>query len=242
MTASTPARSTPQLDLMRRLKVRDAQHGNLSMPFLDEDERERLNRILNASVEHGITNKVERRAHDFLVQLGERDASIRFLTDDERQQLGALTKLDPPAAPDRKQKKQKSEPKKRSMSGGEFVAIIGVVSSAATAAYLIFDNPDTTKSAIWVAVWGVIFGGSFIGSTRRRSNTEDGSASFLEGFLAAVIWGIAAAAVVLLSGRDVLSPGWASFLSFIGAGIVGRAILKIESSSDDDDDWNDWGE
>lgn len=233
MSAGTPARSTPQLDLMRRLKVRDAQHGQLAMPFLEDDERERLDRILDASVEHGITGTVERRAHDFLVQLGERDAALRFLTDDERQQVGALTRLDAPA------KEKKPKPKKRPMSGGEFIVSIGVVIAVAVTAFMIYHNPATSGSAFWVSVWGVIFGASFIGSTRRRSSTEDGSVSIPEGFLAAVIWGIAAAAVVLLGGHQ-LSPGWASFLSFIGAGIVGRAVLKIESD-DDEDDWDDWG-
>jgi hypothetical protein len=235
MPAGTPARSTPQLDLMRRLKVRDSQHGQLSMPFLEDEERERLDRILDASVEHGITGKVERRAHDFLVQLGERDAAIRFLTDEERQQVGVLTKLEAPGTGSKK--KQKPAPKKRAMSGGEFLVSIGVVAAVAVAAYLIYHNPATNGSAIWVGVWGVIFGGGFIGDTRRRSSTEDGSVSIPEGFLAAVIWGIAATAVVLLGGHQ-LSPGWASFLGFIGAGMIGRSVLKIQS--DDDDDWDDW--
>lgn len=235
MPAGTPARSTPQLDFMRRILARDAQHGNLSMPFLEEDERERLERILNASVEHGITNKVERRAHHFLVLLGHRDSMLRFLTDDEREQLVSLTKLEPPPPP---KSKKESKPKQRSMSGGEFFVALGVVLSVAAAAYLTYRDPSTRGSAIWVAVWGVAFGASFIGDTRNRSATSTGSISAAEGFVAAVIWGIAGAAIVLLGGDAVLgmTPGWAAFLGFIGAGVIGRAVLKIE---DDDDDWDD---
>lgn len=230
---------------MRRLKVRDTQHGELAaMPFLEEEERERLDLILNASVERGITSKVQRRAHDFLVRLGQRDSALRFLTDEERGQLVTLTKLDPPPAHDgKRKKKQKSKPKQQSssMSAGEFVAVIGVVLSVAVAAYLTYHNPTTSGSAIWVGVWGVLCGGSFIGDTRRRSSTDQGSASPLEGFVVALIWAIASAAAVLLGSSHQLSPGWAALLSFVGAGIVGRAVLKVEDD-DKDDDWDDWSD
>ena len=239
MSTGTPARSTPQLDLMRRLKVRDAQHGNLAMPFLEEEERERLSEILEASVEHGITNKVQRRAHDFLVMLGERDATLRFLNDEERQQLTALIKLTPPPAPKQKRKrKQKATPKKKSMSAGEFLVIICVMLSVAAAAFLTYQNPATVHSAFWVGVWGLLMGGSFVGDARRRSKTEDGAVSAPEGFLVGLVWAIAAAAIVLLGSHHVLSPGWAAFWSFLGATGLSEAILKIDSS--DDDDWDDW--
>lgn len=228
MSANHPARSTPQLDLMRRLKARDIQHGQL-MSFLEDNERERLNRILKDSIEDGITDKVQRQSHDFLVLLGQRDASLHFLTEDERRELTALTRLEPPVA---KASRKKLQPKKRSMSGGEFIVTIMVILSAVMAAYLIFVNPATNHSAIWVAVWGVLCGGGFITGTRQRSSTKDGSVSIPEGFLAGLVWAIAGTAVVLLTSHHVLSPGWAALLSFIGAGIIGRAILNIQDSDD----------
>lgn len=226
MSATPPAHSTPQLDLMRRLRARDVQHEDVGQSFLDAEERLRLNRILNASVRYGVTGTVERRAHDFLVDLGARDEMFRFLTDEERRQIATLTGSVSTA---------KSSKKK--MSLGEFIAIIGVLVSTATAAYLIYDNPETTKSTFWVATWGVICGAGFIGATRRRSGTEDGSVSAPEGLLAVIIWGVAATAVVLLGGNH-LSPGVAAFVSFIGAGIIGRAVLKIKD--EDDKNWEKW--
>lgn len=237
MSTGTPARSTPQLDLMRRLQVRDAQHRDLSMPFLEAEEREQLDRVLNASVDHGVTSKVERQAHAFLVTLGKRDATLRFLTDEEREQLTSLTSLSPPA-PDLEQQ-QELEPERQSMSAGEFVVCIGVVLAIAAAAWRTYSDPAISGSAIWVAVWGVVSGGSFIADTRHRNSTGNGAVSIAEGFLAVLIWAIASAAVILLGSSQHFSPGAAAFLCFIGAGIVGRAVLKIEDDDSDDDDERD---
>jgi len=230
MSADMPARSTPQLDLMRRLRVRDAEHP--AMSFLDDSERERVDRILESSVEKGLTKKVQREAHAFLVTLGQRDASLGFLNEAERVELNRLVSFNPPPASS--QKKQVHSPKRSSsMSAGEFLTAIGVVLSVAGAAYFILKDPTTAEDTIWVGVWGVVCGTSFINSTRRRSSRDDDRVSVFEGFLAALIWLIASGAVVLLSGHHLLSPGWSSLLSFIGAGMVGRSVLKIESDDED---------
>jgi len=110
MSADMPARSTPQLDLMRRLRVRDAEHP--AMSFLDDSERERVDRILESSVEKGLTKKVQREAHAFLVTLGQRDASLGFLNEAERVELNRLVSFNPPPASS--QKKQVHSPKRSS--------------------------------------------------------------------------------------------------------------------------------
>lgn len=225
-----PVRPSLEVELLRRLKARNSQHNEFNMPFLEPDELRKIDVILNASEEHGHTDTVRRRAMGMLADIGLRDEALSFLTTDERSQLASLK------AETRTQVEPKKKGTQRSaMSAGEFIVVVSVILSVAGATGLAYADPATMQSSIWVAIWGVLCGGSFIGVTRRRSGDEAGAVTPLESLLVALVWAIAAVATVLLGG-EVMTSGWAAFLSFIGAGFIGRAILKIE----DGDDWDDW--
>jgi len=227
MASNVPARSAPEVDFLRRLGTRERTHAEIAGPFLTDDERQDLDLVLRLAVDDGVTPKVERKAYALLVAIQARDAELRFLNSDERQTLQALTSNELPAkATSKKGGKGRSHKQAGSVSGGEFLAIVGVVVSVGTAIYFTNGHPHASDSAFWVGVWGVMSGSGFIGDIRYRNRKKHEYVSALAGLLVLGCWAAAAAAIV------VLGPAWGfgvtAFLGFMAAASASLKVLMIE--------------
>jgi len=236
MPKDTPARTSPEIDFLRRMRARNAAYAGAA--FLDEAELADIDVLLSDAVTRGVTPMIARRAHAQLVVLQERDSQWQFLdfesrraSDTERRELALL--INPSSktvAPEHAVSTSVSPAHSQNMRAGELLATAGVVLSVAAAALLTYRNPGSSDWAGWVAFWGFIYGSGLISDTRKRSVKRGGAASAHEGIAVALIWAVATVVIVVFGGTygHGHDAAWAAFFGFMAAAGMSRSSLRLK--------------